>query len=232
MDTSAIILAAGAGTRMKSAKPKVAHEIMEKPLVSYVIDAAHKAGVSDLVAVLGHGRDVVAPLVEGDCRVVVQEQQRGTADAVNSCRELFEGHEGCVWVWCGKGAVFLTDADDLTIIAGSESGFTRVSFIDEDGTEMTGYVIDPESPPNELGRISLSGDGPFNYEDVGMSIRQALRAGELDYDGALYLWKVGTNTVFAVKPDAYTLIDGTQVSFTDDGSQLCFCRILDTDISE
>ena len=101
MDTSAIILAAGAGTRMKSAKPKVAPEIMEKPLVSYVIDAAHKAGVSDLVAVLGHGRDVVAPLVEGDCRVVVQEQQRGTADAVNSCRELFEGHEGCVLVLSG-----------------------------------------------------------------------------------------------------------------------------------
>ena len=161
------------------------------------------------------------------------------ADAQALCRADYakfkkasEGHEGCVWVWCGKGAVFLTNADDLTIIAGSESGFTHVSFIDEDGTEMTDYVIDPESPPNELGRISLSGDGPFNYEDVGMSIRQALRAGELDYDGALYLWKVGTNTVFAVKPDAYTLIDGTQVSFTDDGSQLCFCRILDTDISE
>lgn len=101
MDISAIILAAGAGTRMKSAKPKVAHEIMEKPLVSYVIDAAHNAGVNELVAVLGHGREMVAPLVEQDCKIVIQEQQNGTADAVNSCREFFQGKEGCVLVLSG-----------------------------------------------------------------------------------------------------------------------------------
>lgn len=101
MEASAIILAAGAGTRMKSAKPKVAHEIMEKPLIRYVVDAAHQAGVQDLVAVLGHGKDVVAPLVEADCSIVVQQQQNGTADAVNSCREAFIGKSGCVLVLSG-----------------------------------------------------------------------------------------------------------------------------------
>ncbi len=45
MDASAIILAAGEGTRMKSKKPKVAHEVLGKPLVRWVVDAAHEAGM-------------------------------------------------------------------------------------------------------------------------------------------------------------------------------------------
>lgn len=44
MEASALILAAGAGTRMKSSKPKVAHQIFGKPLVRWVVDAAHAAG--------------------------------------------------------------------------------------------------------------------------------------------------------------------------------------------
>lgn len=101
MSNSAIILAAGAGTRMKSAKPKVAHEILGKPLVSYVIEAAQKAGVSDLVAVVGHGREQVEPLVSDACRVVVQDRQLGTADAVARCRDALAGATGSVLVLSG-----------------------------------------------------------------------------------------------------------------------------------
>lgn len=201
---------------------------------AYIIATAIVLLAVLIVVLIGASR--IAPVCKLDVKGLSADSP---AEAQAICRADYakfqkasKGHKGCVWVWCGKGAVFLTNADDLTIIAGSGADFTRVSFIDEDGTEMTGYVIDPESPPNELGRITLDGDGPYTYEDVGMSIREALRAGELGYDGAVYLWKVGTSTVFAVKPDAYTLIDGTGVSFTDDGGQLCFCRILDTDISE
>lgn len=45
MEAAAIVLAAGAGTRMKSKKPKVAHEVLGKPLVRWVVDAAREAGV-------------------------------------------------------------------------------------------------------------------------------------------------------------------------------------------
>jgi CTP:phosphocholine cytidylyltransferase-like protein len=103
MEASAIILAAGAGTRMKSKTPKVAHRIMSEPLVAYVIAAVKQAVEAErLVAVVGHQREVVEPLVAGDCQVVVQEQQRGTADAVNSCREAFAGMTGSVAVLSGK----------------------------------------------------------------------------------------------------------------------------------
>lgn len=101
METSAIILAAGSGTRMKSAKPKVAHELLGKPLVRWVVDAAREAGVGTVISVLGHGIDVVRPLVEHDTQVVVQQQRNGTADAVNSAREACEGMTGSLLVLSG-----------------------------------------------------------------------------------------------------------------------------------
>ena len=101
METSAIILAAGSGTRMKSAKPKVAHELLGQPLVRWVVDAAREAGVGTVISVLGHGIDVVRPLVEHDTQVVVQQQRNGTADAVNSAREACEGMTGSLLVLSG-----------------------------------------------------------------------------------------------------------------------------------
>lgn len=101
MDTSAIILAAGSGTRMKSDKPKVAHELLGKPLVRWVVDAARQAGVGTIISVLGHGIEVVRPLVEDDTQVVVQEQRNGTADAVNSAREACAGMTGSLLVLSG-----------------------------------------------------------------------------------------------------------------------------------
>ena len=80
METAAIILAAGAGTRMKSKKPKVVHEVLGRPLVRWVVEAAKEAGADRVVTVVGHMRDQVIPLVEGDTEIVVQEAQRGTAD--------------------------------------------------------------------------------------------------------------------------------------------------------
>lgn len=99
--TAAIVLAAGAGTRMKSKKPKVAHEVLGKPLVRWVVDAAREAGVDRVITVVGHGREQVVPLVETDTSVVVQCEQRGTADAVASCAETLAGFDGSCLVLSG-----------------------------------------------------------------------------------------------------------------------------------
>ena len=101
MEASAIVLAAGSGTRMKSAKPKVAHELLGKPLVRWVIDAARQAGVGQVITVLGFGIDMVQPLVQADTQVVEQKQRNGTADAVNSCRAACEQMEGSLLVLSG-----------------------------------------------------------------------------------------------------------------------------------
>ena len=101
MEAAAIVLAAGAGTRMKSKKPKVAHEVLGKPLVRWVVDAAHAAGVTQVATVVGHAREQVIPLIEGDTQVVVQEVQNGTAGAVLACADAFAGFDGSLSVLTG-----------------------------------------------------------------------------------------------------------------------------------
>ncbi len=101
METAAIILAAGAGTRMKSKKPKVVHEVLGRPLVRWVVEAAKGAGADRVVTVVGHRRDQVIPLVEEDTTVVVQQAQRGTADAVLAAKEALADFEGAVMVLSG-----------------------------------------------------------------------------------------------------------------------------------
>src|ERR1700675_1840831 len=87
-NTTALILAAGQGTRMKSATPKVLHPIAGRPLVHYPVEAALDAGCSEVVVVVGHGRELVSAYLAkafgGRVKTAVQEQQRGTGDAARA----------------------------------------------------------------------------------------------------------------------------------------------------
>ena len=65
MPSVAVILAAGMGTRMKSALPKVLHPVAGKPMLLHVVDALKEAGVDEIIAVLGHGSDQVEKVLEG-----------------------------------------------------------------------------------------------------------------------------------------------------------------------
>lgn len=89
MGAAALILAAGEGTRMKSALPKVAHEILGVPMVRYVVDAARAAGCDRIVVVTGHGAETVEALIPGE-RCARQDQQLGTGHAV-MCAEAALG---------------------------------------------------------------------------------------------------------------------------------------------
>lgn len=109
MEAAAIILAAGAGTRMKSKKPKVAHEVLGKSLVRWVVDAAHQAGVERVVSVVGHERQQVEPLVAGDTVLVVQPERRGTADAVAVCKDALADFEGSLVVLSGDCPLITAD---------------------------------------------------------------------------------------------------------------------------
>ena len=68
-----IILAAGEGTRMKSRHPKVLHKISGKPLLSYVLDEAEKAGIRRNVVIVGHGKEAVMESITGE-NIIYEEQ--------------------------------------------------------------------------------------------------------------------------------------------------------------
>ena len=101
MNSAAIVLAAGAGKRMKSKKPKVAHEVLGKPMVRWVIDAARAAGIERVVSVVGHAREQVIPLVETDTSICVQPERDGTGGAVRVCAEEFKNFDGSLVVLSG-----------------------------------------------------------------------------------------------------------------------------------
>lgn len=83
----AIILAAGRGTRMKSDTPKVLHEILGKPMISYVTEAVSQVGIKNIVVVTGFGSDKVKDFFYGTkVKTAAQKKLSGSADAVSAAK--------------------------------------------------------------------------------------------------------------------------------------------------
>ncbi len=86
MPLSVVILAAGQGTRMKSARPKVIHELAGKSLLQHVVDAAWALEPEQIIVVVGHEAEQVRDLMQGqDLEFVVQAEQLGTGHALQQC---------------------------------------------------------------------------------------------------------------------------------------------------
>ncbi len=152
MKTAAIILAAGAGTRMKSDKPKVAHEVLGKPLVNWVIDAASEAGIDKIVTVVGHKREQVEPLVAGASEIAVQVEQRGTADAVLACKDALAGFDGSVLVLSGDSPLITAD--------------TMRSLADLRARENAAVVVLTMRPADPFGYGRIIRDGVGHVERI------------------------------------------------------------------
>lgn len=83
MSLEVVILAAGKGTRMRSALPKVLHPLAGRPLIRHVLDRARALAPSRITVVYGHGGDALrGEIADDDIRWVLQEEQNGTGDAV------------------------------------------------------------------------------------------------------------------------------------------------------
>jgi len=84
---AAVVLAAGSGTRMRSALPKVLHPVAGVPMVRLVADSLRAAGFPHIVVVAGAARDAIADAVGPDVRIAVQEQPLGTGHAALAARD-------------------------------------------------------------------------------------------------------------------------------------------------
>ena len=105
MSTTAIILAAGKSTRMKSKRPKALHEICGKPMLQFVLDACYDAGCTRILLVVGHGKDEVMAAFGHDRRIVWVEQteQLGTGHAARMCEPHLRDEKGDVFILTGDG---------------------------------------------------------------------------------------------------------------------------------
>lgn len=86
-----IIMAAGQGTRMKSATIKILHTAAGRPIIDYVLDLAAEIGTRPPIMVVGHQREAVQQAVGGRARYAVQEEQKGTGHAVLQAVPLLDG---------------------------------------------------------------------------------------------------------------------------------------------
>ncbi len=101
MVNSAVVLAAGAGTRMKSRVPKVLHEVCGKSMIKRVVEEVKASNINDITVVIGNGwEDVKKCINDLDVSFVFQEKQLGTGHAVQMAEEKIHD-EGNVVILCG-----------------------------------------------------------------------------------------------------------------------------------
>jgi len=96
-----VILAAGQGTRMKSEKPKVLHQIVGRPMVQYAIDSASSIGSLRPIVVIGHGAEQVKQAIGDHVEYVLQAPQRGTGHALLQARAQIDPASETVLVLYG-----------------------------------------------------------------------------------------------------------------------------------
>ncbi len=101
--TFAAVLAAGKGTRMKSNRAKVLHTICGVPMLNYVIAALKPVGPQRTLVVVGHQADKVKAILPPEVVPVLQEEQKGTGDAVRVALEAIDEEEGVLLVVNGDG---------------------------------------------------------------------------------------------------------------------------------
>ena len=151
MSTLAVILAAGKGTRMESDLPKVLVPACGRPLIEYVLDAVHQAGVEHSLVVVGYrGEDVQAALADRkDITFVEQTEQLGTGHAVKTCLPQLEQHDGAVMVLTGDSPMTQTQSLQQLL-----SLYER-----EHPACILGSLI--KDDPTGLGRIVRDSSGEF-----------------------------------------------------------------------
>jgi len=146
---TAIILAAGKSTRMKSEAPKVLHDICGCSMLSLVIDACRGAGVKRLVVVVGHRKDDVIEAFRDcdDITWVEQREQKGTGHAAQMCKDALAGCKGPVLCIAGDMPLIRQNTLEQLLAENAQTG---------DAVTLATSILDD---PSSYGRIVRDNDG-------------------------------------------------------------------------
>jgi bifunctional N-acetylglucosamine-1-phosphate-uridyltransferase/glucosamine-1-phosphate-acetyltransferase GlmU-like protein len=109
MNSIAVILAAGKGTRMRSEVPKPIVSLNGRPIVAYIIDAFKRAGIDDIVLVVGYRSDLVMDELGSNYTYIVQNEQKGTAHALMQVKDKIDWHGRNIFVFVGDSPLITKD---------------------------------------------------------------------------------------------------------------------------
>lgn len=176
-DLAVIILAAGKGTRMKSDLPKVFHEILGEPMLSYVLKAVKELKPAKTLLVVGHQRALLMDYYKDwPVKFVVQDPQLGTGHAVMQAKDELADFEGTVLVLAGDVPLLSVQtlrklinvhhktkaaATDLTAILADAGSYGRI-VRSKDG-KIERIVEKKDATPEEL-KITEINTGTFCFE--------------------------------------------------------------------
>lgn len=160
--TACLILAAGKGTRMSSAKNKVLHTLLGRPMLAYAVERARELEASPIVAILGHQKDDVAKMLQAqfpdeDIVVVEQKEQKGTGHAVRLGLKPLAELDGLVVILYGdvpllRGETLAMLVDEaaktgglamLTAVVRDPTGYGRI--VRDDGGNIREVVEDKDT---------------------------------------------------------------------------------------
>jgi bifunctional UDP-N-acetylglucosamine pyrophosphorylase/glucosamine-1-phosphate N-acetyltransferase len=197
MKTTAVILAAGKGTRMKSDLPKVMHLLLGEPMVSYPVRTAAEVTGRPPVVVVGYRGDMVRRALGNQARFAVQEEQKGTGHALQQAEALVRGRTDTVLVTFGDMPLIspetITDLLEahtrtsgpltmLSVVADDPRGFGRV-VRGPDGS-VRAIVEEALATPEQLAIRELNVSGYALDDDW---VWDALRKIRPSPNGELYL---------------------------------------------
>jgi bifunctional UDP-N-acetylglucosamine pyrophosphorylase/glucosamine-1-phosphate N-acetyltransferase len=119
---AAVVLAAGKGTRMKSALPKVLHPVAGEPILGHILRTLQKLGAAQLVVVVGAQQDNIATYAKSfGAAIGIQDPPQGTGDAARSAMPAFEGFAGDIMVLYGDNPL-LTEETLGKLLAARAAG--------------------------------------------------------------------------------------------------------------
>ena len=178
MPITAIVLAAGEGTRMKSKHPKVTHQILGRPLVGWAVDAAQQAGADRVVVVIGNGaEEVQQALSPWNVETVVQEERKGTGHALKVALEQADVEDGCVLVLYGDTPLLVPEtikslaqqvteqghaAAVLTMTPPDPSGYGRI-VVDETG-QVDAIIEHKDCTPAQREELTECNSGVYAFD--------------------------------------------------------------------
>ncbi|MEH6377089.1 bifunctional UDP-N-acetylglucosamine diphosphorylase/glucosamine-1-phosphate N-acetyltransferase GlmU [Streptomyces sp. KLMMK] len=178
-----VVLAAGEGTRMKSATPKVLHAICGRSLVGHVVAASRELDPEHLVVIVGHAREQVSAhlaQIDPEVRTAVQYEQNGTGHAVRMGLEELSNSgialDGTVVVVCGDtplltGATLKTlsdthaaDGNAVTVLSAEVPDATGYGRIVRDGSGAVTAIVEHKDATDEQRAIREINSGVFAFD--------------------------------------------------------------------
>jgi bifunctional UDP-N-acetylglucosamine pyrophosphorylase / glucosamine-1-phosphate N-acetyltransferase len=145
---AALVMAGGLGTRMRSETPKHLHPLLGRRMLDWVLDAVAGTGATRTVVVVSpQTRDVIAGSLPEDVELAVQDEPRGTGDAVAAARDALAGFEGDVLVVSGDTPLITAEVLG-ELVKAHRTGGTAATALSIESTRDLPY-----------GRLVRDGDG-------------------------------------------------------------------------